>query len=109
MRSPSISDFRPYIGRFRKYIGDSIGVDLYQVVIGPFVWEEGPRLRMLLKVFPQYGNNSNVFSESELQRVMDQFAQFLLPSNPTFGPYDLLDFILIGPYKYGMSLELYCI
>ncbi|KAJ6395174.1 hypothetical protein OIU77_020437 [Salix suchowensis] len=31
--------------------------------------------------------------------LMDQFATFSIPGDDTFGPYDLLNFTLLGPYK----------
>ncbi|XP_062073081.1 probable LRR receptor-like serine/threonine-protein kinase At1g06840 [Humulus lupulus] len=99
LRSPSISDFRPYIDLFKKYLADKLLVDPYQLDIGSFIWQEGPRLQMLLKVFPQYSNTSNELNISELQRVMNQFATFAFPSSDIFGPYDLLGFTLLGPYK----------
>ncbi|PON60517.1 GPCR kinase [Parasponia andersonii] len=98
LRSPSISDFRPYIGQFQKYMAGSIGVDLYQVVVDSFIWQEGPRLLMLLKVFPEYSNNTNVLNGSELQRLMNEFATFAFNSSPIFGPYDLINFTLGEPY-----------
>ncbi|XP_030482543.2 probable LRR receptor-like serine/threonine-protein kinase At5g37450 [Cannabis sativa] len=99
LRSPSIWDFRPYVGQFQKYMADNLLVEPYQLDLGSFIWQEGPRLLMLLKVFPQYNNNSNELNTSELQRVMNTFATFAFPSNDIFGPYDLLNFTLLGPYK----------
>ena len=61
---------------------------------------------MYLKIFPQYSNDSNTLNISEIQRITDIFAKFSIPSNDTFGPYDLLNFTLLGPYSNGMSLKL---
>lgn len=102
LRSPSISDFRPYIGQFETYMAKNLGMDLYQLVIGSFIWQEGPRLRMLLKIFPQYSNNSNLFNGSEVNRVINLFATFAFNSSDIFGPYDLLNFTLGEPYGNGM-------
>lgn len=79
----------------------------YQLVIDSFMWEEGPRLRMYLKIFPSFSNDTFTFNTSEILQLMDEFATFSIPGDDTFGPYDLLNFTLLGPYKDGMSLELH--
>ncbi|XP_057513677.1 probable LRR receptor-like serine/threonine-protein kinase At1g06840 [Actinidia eriantha] len=99
LRSPSISDFPPYRGQFEGYITSNLRLELYQLSIDSFEWQKGPRLRMYLKIFPQYSNDSSTFNISEIQRITDIFAKFLIPSNDTFGPYDLLNFTLLGPYS----------
>ncbi|XVE84304.1 hypothetical protein DITRI_Ditri17bG0002300 [Diplodiscus trichospermus] len=110
LRSPTISDFRPYIYPYKAFITSSLGLDLYQLLVVSFIWQKGPRLRLYLKFFPQYTNNTAKFNESEIQRIRDMIATFSIPSNDTFGPYELLNFTL-GPYsnvdlqplKSGMS------
>ncbi|OAY44654.1 probable LRR receptor-like serine/threonine-protein kinase At5g37450 isoform X2 [Manihot esculenta] len=113
LRSPSISDFRPYKRPFEIYLASSLGLDLYQVLIDSFEWQEGPRIKMYVKIYPQYNNNvtTNTFNTSELHWIMDMIATFTIPLNDTFGPFDLLGFSLLGPYsgerfiflKSGMS------
>ncbi|KAK0585505.1 hypothetical protein LWI29_029571 [Acer saccharum] len=111
LRSPSISNFRPYTDRYQAYLTTSLSLDLYQLSIGSFIWQKGPRLRIYVKFFPQPSNSTNTFNKSEIQRLRDMIATFSLPPNDIFGPYQLLNFTLLGPYadavldplKSGMS------
>ncbi|CAL5390045.1 unnamed protein product [Camellia sinensis] len=98
LRSPSISDFPPYRLQFEVYMTSNLGLELYQLSIDSILWQNGPRLRMYLKIFPQV-NDSNEFNESQIQRIANQIATFAIPGNDTFGPYDLLYFTLQGPYS----------
>lgn len=107
LRSPSISDFPPYTDRFKQYITTHLGLVPYQLRIDSFIWQEGPRLRMYLKFFPQFNNQSNTFNTSEIQRIRDLISTFTIPGDDIFGPYDLLNFTLMGPYKDGMPPRLY--
>ncbi|KAF5737306.1 putative LRR receptor-like serine/threonine-protein kinase [Tripterygium wilfordii] len=99
LRSPSISHFPPYIDDFMKYITSNLQLFPYQLAIDSYSWENGPRLRMFLKIFPPYSNTSHLFNDSEIQRISTYMATFLLPRNDTFGPYDLLNFTFLGPYE----------
>ncbi|KAL9374563.1 hypothetical protein Peur_034183 [Populus x canadensis] len=99
LRSPSISEFQPYKFPFELWITDYLGMNRYQLVIDSFMWEEGPRLRMYLKIFPSFSNDTFTFNTSEILQLMDEFATFSIPGDDTFGPYDLLNFTLLGPYK----------
>ncbi|KAL9337121.1 hypothetical protein Peur_071609 [Populus x canadensis] len=99
LRSPSISDFQPYKFPFELWITDHLDMNPYQLVIDSFMWEEGPRLRMYLKIFPSFSNDTYKFNTSEILQLMEQFATFSIPGDDTFGPYDLLNFTLLGPYK----------
>ncbi|KAJ6871655.1 hypothetical protein NC652_037115 [Populus alba x Populus x berolinensis] len=99
LRSPSISDFQPYKFPFGLWITDYLEMNPYQLVIDSFMWEEGPRLRMYLKIFPSFSNDTYKFNTSEILQLMDEFATFSIPGDDTFGPYDLLNFTLLGPYK----------
>ncbi|KAK4834196.1 hypothetical protein QYF36_018652 [Acer negundo] len=106
-----ISNFRPYTDRFQAYLTSSLSLDLYQLSIGSFIWQKGPRLRIYVKFFPQQSNSTNTFNKSEIQRLRDMIATFSLPSSDIFGLYQLLNFTLLGPYadvvldplKSGMS------
>ncbi|RVW30362.1 putative LRR receptor-like serine/threonine-protein kinase [Vitis vinifera] len=99
LRSPSISDFPPYTDQFKAYITSNLGLVPYQLHIDSFIWQKGPRLRMYLKFFPQYNNQSNTFNTSEIQRIRDLITTFTIPGDDIFGPYDLLNFTLVGPYS----------
>ncbi|KAL5550405.1 hypothetical protein UlMin_000581 [Ulmus minor] len=98
LRSPSISEFQAYIGDFKEYITSNFQLEPYQLVVHPYMWEEGPRLKIFLKFFPQFADNTNQFNTSALQNLIERIARFTLPLNDTFGPYDFLDFIFLGPY-----------
>ncbi|PKI40984.1 hypothetical protein CRG98_038512 [Punica granatum] len=99
LRSPSISDFPPYFDMFRHYITSNLHLDLYQLQIStPFIWEEGPRLRLFLKFHPHYTEDH--FNETALQDLVNKIATYSIPGNDTFGPYDLLNFTFRGPYEY---------
>lgn len=107
LRSPSISDFPPYLDMFRQYITSNLLLQLYQLQINtPFIWERGPRLRLFLKFFPPYTENQ--FNETGLQDLENKIATYTLPGNEIFGPYDLLNFTLSGPYAYCMYFYSSC-
>ncbi|XP_022735692.1 probable LRR receptor-like serine/threonine-protein kinase At5g37450 [Durio zibethinus] len=110
LRSPTISDFPPYIYPYRVFITHSLGLDLYQLHVESFIWQTGPRLLLYLKFFPQYSNNTYKFNDSEVHRIEDMIATFSIPSNDTFGPYELLGFtpglyssVYLQPSKSGIS------
>ncbi|KAB2616706.1 LRR receptor-like serine/threonine-protein kinase [Pyrus ussuriensis x Pyrus communis] len=102
LKSPAFTDFRPYESTFEQYLTSGIKLDLDQLDITSFVWENGPRLRISLKLFPVYvdnANNSHTFNRTELKRIMNMFASWDIPDSGLFGPYELLNFILLDPYK----------
>ncbi|XP_058075294.1 probable LRR receptor-like serine/threonine-protein kinase At1g06840 [Magnolia sinica] len=98
LKSPGFSDFPPYEDPFEVYLTTGLKLDLYQLSIESFFWEEGPRLRMYLKLFPQFGSNQT-FNGSEIRRIRSMFTGWTIPDSDIFGPYELLDFTLLGPYK----------
>ncbi|XVF65976.1 hypothetical protein PTKIN_Ptkin09bG0293900 [Pterospermum kingtungense] len=100
LRSPTISDFRPYIDQFKMSMTSSLGLDFYQLQVDSFIWQRGPRLRMFLKFFPQYSNTTFEFNDSEIQRITDILVTFSIPSDDAFGPYEVLNFTLLGPYSH---------
>ncbi|KAK2657768.1 hypothetical protein Ddye_010820 [Dipteronia dyeriana] len=106
LRSPSISNFRPYTNEFQAYLTTSLSLDLYQLSIGSFIWQNGSRLRIYVKFFPQYSNSSSKFNKSEIQRLRDMIATFSLPSSDIFGPYQLLNFTLVGPYADSAKIPI---
>ncbi|KAL0911557.1 hypothetical protein M5K25_019706 [Dendrobium thyrsiflorum] len=98
LKSPGFSDFRPYSDSFQLYLSSGLELALYQLFIDSFIWEEGPRLRMNLKLFP---NNTSLFSDSEVLRIRGMFTGWLIPDSDIFGPYELLNFTL-GFYSNGI-------
>ncbi|KAK7321430.1 hypothetical protein VNO77_32075 [Canavalia gladiata] len=101
LKSPSFSDFRTYLNAFESLLSKGLNMHIIQLYINSFAWEEGPRLRINLKLFPTYVDNrsSHVFNTSEVVRIRNLFIDFDLPSNDLFGPFELLDFILLDPYR----------
>lgn len=100
--SPSMSNFRPYTSRYQAYLTSGLNLDLYQLSIGSYIWQRGPRLRIYVKIFPQHDNSSNKFDTREIQRIRDMIATFSIPASDIYGPYQLLNFTLLGPYADGM-------
>ncbi|CAH9089049.1 unnamed protein product [Cuscuta epithymum] len=99
LKSPSFSHIRPYIEQFELYVTSALLLEPYQLLIDSQRWEEGPRLRMYLKLFPVVGVN-HTFNESEVLRIRDIFGDWRFAGSDFFGPYELLNFTLLGPYSY---------
>ncbi|KAL8232751.1 hypothetical protein R6Q57_002529 [Mikania cordata] len=101
LKSPSFSYFSPYEDQFEIYVTHSLDLDFYQLKIDSIVWEKGPRLRMSLKLFPKAGSGGNgIFSTSDVLRIRGMFTTWVFPGSHLFGPYELLDFTLVGPYSH---------
>ncbi|KAJ9565096.1 hypothetical protein OSB04_001062 [Centaurea solstitialis] len=99
LKSPGFSDFLAYFYPFEVYLTTGLEIKRFQLDL-EYEWEKGPRLRMSLKIFPEYtGNNSNTFNRSEVLRIRSLFTQWEIPDSPIFGPYELLDFTLLEPYR----------
>ncbi|KAJ0089275.1 hypothetical protein Patl1_31606 [Pistacia atlantica] len=96
LKSPSFSYFDPYANLFEAYVTNSLNISIYQLSVDSIAWEKGPRLRMYLKLFPHA--NSSTFNTSEVQRIRDIFTSWRFPGDELFGPYELLNFTLLGPY-----------
>ncbi|KVH94127.1 Concanavalin A-like lectin/glucanase, subgroup [Cynara cardunculus var. scolymus] len=99
LKSPGFSDFAAYFYPFEVYLTSGLEIKRFQLDL-TYEWEKGPRLRMSLKIFPEFtGNNSNTFNSSEVLRIRDLFTQWEIPDNSIFGPYELLNFTLLDPYR----------
>ncbi|CAK9134869.1 unnamed protein product [Ilex paraguariensis] len=106
LKSPGFSDFLPYIDPFEVYLTSGLSVNLYQLNIASIFWQEGPRLRMDLKIFPIYvDNSSSKFNKSEVLRIQGKFTGWTIPDSEIFGPYELIKFTLLDPYINGLSLN----
>ncbi|XP_007017104.2 PREDICTED: probable LRR receptor-like serine/threonine-protein kinase At1g06840 [Theobroma cacao] len=102
LKSPGFSDFPPYRIRFEAYLTSGLKLDFHQLYIDSFEWEEGPRLKMYLKLYPVYnasGNDRHMFDKSEVQRIRSMFTGWLIPDSDIFGPYELLNFPLLDIYR----------
>ncbi|KAF3794375.1 putative LRR receptor-like serine/threonine-protein kinase [Nymphaea thermarum] len=102
LKSPGISVFSTYVPSFCIYLTSSLDLDLDQLYVGPFIWEEGPRLEMYLKLFPMIkdSHSNQTFNLSEILRLRGMFTSWAMRGSPVFGPYELLNFTLEGPYEY---------
>lgn len=111
LKSPGISFFLSYKETFEEYLSSGLKLELYQLDLDHFEWEKGPRLKMHLKLFPVYQANTtstNAFNASEVQRIKSMFTGWNIPDSDIFGPYELLGFDLLGPYRDGLSLNFNC-
>lgn len=94
LKSPGISDFRPYLTTFEEDLTGLLDLYVYQLYIERYIWEKGPRLNMQLKLFP---SNTSLFNMSEINRVRSMLAGWEITLLDIFGPYELLNFTL-GSY-----------
>ncbi|KAK1412469.1 hypothetical protein QVD17_33749 [Tagetes erecta] len=101
LKSPSFSYFPPYQDQFETYVTGSLNLDFYQLHIDSIMWERGPRLKMYLKLYPKAGTeHSSTFTTSEVLRIRGIFTTWVFPGSDLFGPYELLNFTLVGPYEH---------
>lgn len=85
-----------------QYMSQGLNLYLYQVQINTFAWEEGPRLGIYLKFFPVFQNgSSHLFNKSEVVRIRRMFTGWKIFDSDLFGPYELLNFTLLEPYREG--------
>ncbi|CAI8597059.1 unnamed protein product [Vicia faba] len=99
LRSPGFSDFPPYFNAFEEYLTSNLKLHANQLSY-TFEWQVGPRVLMILKLFPEYvdNNSSRTFNSSEIQRIRNMFTGWVIPNRDLFGPYDLMDLV---PYNNG--------
>jgi hypothetical protein len=107
LKSPGFSDFNTYVEEFESFLTSGLNIHSNQLFITSFVWEEG-RLRMYLKLFPVSVDNTthHTFNQSEVIRLRDMFREWDINESDLFGPYELLDFVLLDPYKESKSQKL---
>lgn len=106
LKSPSFTCFPPYKSAFQSYNTHTLKMDRYQLFIDSIAWEEGPRLRMYLKLFPDVSKD-HVFNDSEVLYIRHIYTTWHFPGSDLFGPYELLNFTLLGPYSSGMCSKLF--
>jgi hypothetical protein len=113
LKSPGFIDFRPYRNGFEQFLTSTLELFLYQLHIDSFAWEQGPRLRMYLKIFPAYDDdnnkNSHIFNGSEVRRIMSTFISWEIHDPDEIGPYEVLNFTLLNVYNDGLSQNPYLI
>ncbi|GLU17821.1 hypothetical protein SLE2022_341740 [Rubroshorea leprosula] len=98
LKSPSFTYFPPYIYQFDLYLTSYLNMDPYQMSIESYIHEQG-RIRMYLKLYPRVSDPSKRFNDSEVLRIRGLFTTWTFPPNDFFGPYELLNFTLLGPYS----------
>lgn len=104
LKSPAISDFVPYISAFKEDLTSQFSLNPYQLDIDSAEWQKGPRLRMFLKIFPMYINNSiREFNRTEVLRIRGFFSGWKIHHSQAFGPFELLNFTLSDAYRDGKS------
>lgn len=75
-------------------------MNVSQLDFDSVAWQKGPRLRMFLKIFPRYVNDSvRLFNRSEVLWIRDMFGGWRIPDSPVFGPYEFLNFTLSELYR----------
>ncbi|KAJ3669098.1 hypothetical protein LUZ60_011048 [Juncus effusus] len=94
LKSPGISDFKPYLTDFDINLTELLNLFAYQAYIERYIWEAGPRISMQLKLYP---SNSSLFNVSEIVRLRRTLAGWEITLSDVFGPYELLNFTL-GSY-----------
>ncbi|XP_010427010.1 PREDICTED: putative leucine-rich repeat receptor-like serine/threonine-protein kinase At3g53590 isoform X2 [Camelina sativa] len=101
LKSPSFFFFTPYIKhQFIEYITTSLQLETHQLAIHRLVNENRLRLRMYLKIVPK---GKMTFNKDEVMRIRDRFMSWSFNKTDFFGPYELLDFPLQGPYDYSLA------
>ncbi|XP_045820915.1 probable LRR receptor-like serine/threonine-protein kinase At1g06840 isoform X2 [Trifolium pratense] len=101
LRSPGFSYFPPYFNTFEEYLTSNLKLHANQISY-TFDWQVGPRVLMILKIFPEYvdKNSSHTFNSTEIQRIRNMFTGWVIPNRDLFGPYDLMDLV---PYNNGTN------
>ncbi|KAF2296929.1 hypothetical protein GH714_013010 [Hevea brasiliensis] len=104
LKSPGFSNFLPYRDAFKEHLTSGLNLELYQLYLENFQWEEGPRLKMQLQLFPVYdasNKSSHVFNASEVLRIMSKFTGWDIHHNEHLG---LTNFLFVtSPSSSGTS------
>lgn len=100
LKSPGFLDFLPYLDAFEEELSSGLGVNIHQLEVDSAIWQKGHRLRMHLKIFPTYTNDSlRLVNDSEVLRIRDLFSGWRIKDNHVFGPFEFLNFTLSDAYK----------
>ncbi|XP_047941924.1 probable LRR receptor-like serine/threonine-protein kinase At1g06840 isoform X3 [Salvia hispanica] len=90
---------KPPYDDFQEELSSGLGLNIHQLAINSAIWQKGPRLRMYLKIFPPYRNNSmQLVNDSEVLRIRDLFSGWRIKDNHVFGPFEFLNFTLSDAY-----------
>ncbi|KAG0602455.1 hypothetical protein M758_10G015700 [Ceratodon purpureus] len=89
LKSPGFTVFDLYNQQFLAYLSSGLNLSQSQVVLQDYMWQQGPRLKMTIRLYP-VGNNT--FNQSEFDRLYNSFSAWKIPDSPVFGPYELISF-----------------
>lgn len=93
LKSPSFSFFDRFKAEFFNLVTSVLGLTSSQVQLKSSTWEAGPRLRVLMYLFPL----NETFDATEYQRLFSLVANWNLSAGTEWalsvlGPYELLNF-----------------
>ena len=97
LKSPGFAIFPPYEQGFQHYLSSGLNLSDYQVNVSSYSWQTGPRLAMDIKLFPT--NSTSQFTQSEVEHLYSTFVTWNMPDNNTFGPYEVVSFVIGNPYN----------
>jgi serine/threonine protein kinase len=89
LKSPGFSVFDLYSQQFLAYLSSGLNLSHSQVVLQDYMWQQGPRLKMTIRLYPE-GNHT--FNQSEFDRLYNTFAAWRIPDSDLFGPFEFLSF-----------------
>ncbi|KAG8388796.1 hypothetical protein BUALT_Bualt02G0162400 [Buddleja alternifolia] len=75
-KSPGFSDFLPYVNAFKKYLSSGLSLNLDELDIDSVAWQNGHRLRMYLKIFPTYVNES----KEKVKGIATRWCRYIVVS-----------------------------
>ncbi|XP_047337533.1 probable LRR receptor-like serine/threonine-protein kinase At1g06840 [Impatiens glandulifera] len=105
LKSPGFSDFTIHVRTFEQYLTEGLVLKNHQLNISSVSWQKGPRLKMDFKIFPVNNDNrTHEFNTSEVRRIRSMFTGWNIPDSDLFGPYELIEFPLLGPYANVIQL-----
>lgn len=93
LKSPSFTFFDSFQNEFSSLVTGVLQLNESQVHIGQFEWQPGPRLHMLVYLFPV----NATFDPTEYERLFKIVANWELSAGSEWslsviGPYELLNF-----------------
>jgi hypothetical protein len=101
LKSPGFAIFPPYVDGFQHYLASGLNLSDYQVNVSSYTWQTGPRLAMNIKLFPR--NDTSRFTDADVQHLYSTFVTWNIPDNNTFGPYEVISFIIGNPYNSKLT------
>ncbi|XP_024536834.1 probable LRR receptor-like serine/threonine-protein kinase At1g06840 isoform X1 [Selaginella moellendorffii] len=99
LKSPGFTFFSLYRQLFSDYLASNLSLLPSQVFVDQSLWEPGPRLFILVKIFPPATTDAprdRELNSSEVLRVYERFAGWKIRDSPIFGPRELIAFIAPG-------------